>query len=92
MRKIVYNLRFIVPGAFKQIATKVVYNYKPAMREAEEWVMSGKGYTCVVEWETFTGNKSITLDYNYVKQQRKARNEYKKAVQKNLFRETYNAV
>ena len=88
-RSVMYNVKFMVPGLDSQIFSKQISNYKKALKEAEGWVLSGKGYTCIVEWETFTGNKSLVLNFAAVQQQRKARQAYKKAVKENLFRNTY---
>lgn len=72
---IVYNVRFIVPG--NQLGQKKTSCYKNAVKEAEGWVLSDKHYTATIEWETFTGKKTVSFDYSSVQEQRKIRNAYK---------------
>lgn len=88
-RKIAYTLKLNSLGL--QMATRKINNYKSAFKEAESWVLSGVNYTCTIEWETVTGNKTINLDHQYVTQQRKYRKEYKKVVKQNTFRNSYVA-
>jgi hypothetical protein len=84
---IVYLVKYMLSGT--QLQAKKLSIYKDALKEAEGWVLSGKDYSCIIEWETFTGNKSLTLSYNDVLQQRKARTAYKKALKNNAPRTTY---
>lgn len=86
-KSVVYNVKFIVSDLV--MSTRQISNYKKALKEAEGWVLSGKGYTCKIEWEAFTGNKILFLDYTAVQEQRRAKQAYKKAVKENRFRNTY---
>lgn len=85
-----YKLKLIATKT--QLGSKEVSSYKAAISEAEGWVLSGKNYTCIIEWSTLTGDKSLVLDYQTVQQQRKARSAYKKSLKKNLLRNTYVAI
>lgn len=87
---IIYNLKF-VSGTIT-IGSQKESSYNLALKEAEGWVLSGKNYSCTIEWETFTGLKSVALDYRTVQKQRKARTKYQQSVKKNLFKNTYVAI
>jgi hypothetical protein len=86
-KSLTYSVKFI--SLKHQVGVRKTNSYKAAIKEAEGWVLSGKDYTSVIEWSTLTGNKSMILDYKTVQQQRKARNAYREALKKNLFRNTY---
>lgn len=86
-RQMIYKVKFVTPGMI--LGVKNFKNYKAALQEAESWVLSGKDYTSIVEWTTFTGDKSVTFDYYTVQEQRRARNTYKKLIKENLVRKAY---
>jgi hypothetical protein len=81
-----YTIKFLcldTNGASVQYGTRQTTSYKVALREAELWTLDNDAYRSILEWETPLGEKSMLLDPINVREARKERNRFKKAVKEN---------
>jgi hypothetical protein len=89
--RITYTIKFFNENNF-HLGSRHAFTYKSALREAERWVLAGKGYVSRIEWEVITGTKFVELDYYAVRQQRKARIAYRQIVKTNQFQNPYVSI